>query len=200
MPRVSDAHRAARRRQILDAARICFTRNGFHATSMQDVIAGAGLSVGAVYRYFKSKDDLVIVIAQEIVGSITERLAQVGAVEPALPLVEALRRMLAAVEPDLEPDGGFRFAMQVWAESLRNPTLATLVEQIYSGIRQSFVTLARRAVTAGELPADTDVEAAGSALFSLIPGYELQRVLLGRPDPETYLVGASSLLRATIAG
>ena len=57
MPRVSDEHLAARRQQILDAARACFLRNGFHATSMQDVIGEAGLSVGAVYRYFKSKNE-----------------------------------------------------------------------------------------------------------------------------------------------
>jgi len=50
MPRVSEAHLAARRQQILDAAQIRFIRNGFHQTSMQDVIAEAGLSVGAVSR------------------------------------------------------------------------------------------------------------------------------------------------------
>src|SRR5262249_59255610 len=58
VPRVSEAHLAARRQQILDAARACFLRNGFHATSIQDVIAEGGLSVGAVYRYFKSKNDI----------------------------------------------------------------------------------------------------------------------------------------------
>ncbi|HEY9407971.1 MAG TPA: helix-turn-helix domain-containing protein, partial [Jiangellaceae bacterium] len=52
MPRVSEAHLAARRDQILQAAWTCFARDGFHATSMQDVFAEAGLSAGAVYRYF----------------------------------------------------------------------------------------------------------------------------------------------------
>ena len=46
MPRVSEDHLLARRQQILDAARVCFLRDGFHNTSMQDVIAEAGLSVG----------------------------------------------------------------------------------------------------------------------------------------------------------
>ena len=46
MPRVSEAHLAARREQIIEAATRCFLRNGFHQTSMQDVIKEAGLSVG----------------------------------------------------------------------------------------------------------------------------------------------------------
>ena len=64
VPRVSEAHLAARRQQILDAARTCFLRNGFHQTSMQDVIREAGLSVGAVYRYFPSKNDLITALAE----------------------------------------------------------------------------------------------------------------------------------------
>nr|BFE67761.1 hypothetical protein GCM10020092_010620 [Actinoplanes digitatis] len=55
VPRVSEDHLTARREQILAAARLCFLRNGLHNTSMQDLIQEAGLSVGAVYRYFKSK-------------------------------------------------------------------------------------------------------------------------------------------------
>ena len=58
MPRVTQEHLDARRRQILDAARRRFIKNGFHATSMQDVLTEADLSAGAVYRYFASKSDL----------------------------------------------------------------------------------------------------------------------------------------------
>src|SRR5919197_5412070 len=65
MPRVSEAHLERRRRQILDAARVCFIRKGFYETSMQDVFRESGLSAGAVYSYFKSKDDLVKAIATE---------------------------------------------------------------------------------------------------------------------------------------
>lgn len=198
MPRVSEAHLAARRQQILDAARVCFTRNGFHATSMQDVINEAGLSVGAVYRYFGSKEELVTAIAEQIVGAVAGQLGRIVSAEPPPPLLEALRRTIDAVEPQLGPDGAFRFAMQVWPESFRNPVFAELVTRIYTRMRGHFVELARHAVRAGELPAGTDVEAAGSALFGLVPGYGLQRVLIGQPDPQTYLAGVRALLEAKI--
>jgi TetR/AcrR family transcriptional regulator, transcriptional repressor of aconitase len=65
MPKVTHEYRDARRDQILSAARRCFLRNGFHATSVQDLVAESGLSSGAVYRYFASKDDVIIAIAEE---------------------------------------------------------------------------------------------------------------------------------------
>ncbi len=49
MPRVTLEHTAARRIQILEAARVCFIRDGFHATSMQDIQRESGLSAGAIY-------------------------------------------------------------------------------------------------------------------------------------------------------
>ncbi|MDW5326403.1 TetR/AcrR family transcriptional regulator [Plantactinospora sp. KLBMP9567] len=200
MPRVSDEHLAARRQQILDAARRCFLRNGFHATSMQDVIAEAGLSVGAVYRYFGSKQDLVTSIAESVLDGADQLFATLAATEPPLPLVEALDRALQFVESQTRQDGVFPLAIQVWSESLRDPALAESVARLYAGFRSNFVVLARRAQQAGELPADADVEAVGAALFGLIPGFALQRILAAGPDPKTYLDGVRALLASKGGG
>ena len=72
MARVSQEHLDARRRQILDGAARCFARNGFHATSMQDVLKEVDLSAGAVYRYFSGKEELIGAIVAEVLGSIRE--------------------------------------------------------------------------------------------------------------------------------
>ncbi len=58
MPKVTEAHLEARRRQILDAAWACFARNGYHQTTMQDICRESELSPGAIYRYFPSKEDI----------------------------------------------------------------------------------------------------------------------------------------------
>ena len=65
MPRVSQQYRDARRREILEAAGRCFAENGFHSTSMQDFFEASGLSAGLVYRYFRSKDELITALAGE---------------------------------------------------------------------------------------------------------------------------------------
>ncbi|MBF9129758.1 TetR/AcrR family transcriptional regulator [Plantactinospora sp. S1510] len=196
MPRVSDEHLAARRQQILDAARRCFVRNGFHATSMQDVISEAGLSVGAVYRYFSSKHELISSIAESVSDGADELFGAIVTADPPPPLVDAVDQALAFVESQMGPDGAFPLAVQVWAESLRDPQLADFVARMYGGFRTRFVTLARRTQQAGKLPPDADPEAVGAVLFGLIQGFALQRRLSAGPDRKTYLGGVRALLAA----
>src|ERR1700686_1905622 len=51
-------HRAAVRKRIIDSARKLFNRHGFECTSLNQIMAGAGLTHGVFYSYFKSKSDL----------------------------------------------------------------------------------------------------------------------------------------------
>ncbi|WP_203701252.1 TetR/AcrR family transcriptional regulator [Asanoa iriomotensis] len=194
MPRVSEAHLAARRQQILDAARRCFMRDGFHNTSMQDVIAEAGLSVGAVYRYFKSKNDLITAIAESVIGDASAMFEGLARHEPPLSPTEAVERAVTFVDRETGPDGLLRIALQVWAEAMRDPVLAEFVGNAYNRMRGHFVQLATRARDAGQLPADADVEAIGAVLFGMVPGYALQRILAAGPDAKTYAAGLRALV------
>jgi AcrR family transcriptional regulator len=193
MPKVTDAHRSARRRQILDAAARCFAGNGFHATSMQDVFRESGLSAGAVYRYFPGKSALVAAIAEEAVGQVTEAIDAIASTDPLPPLDEAMARVIEVVDTYAEADGPARIAIQVWGESLRDPSLHDVVTAMYGRARSMFDQLARRAQAAGQVPADADPEHVGAVLFALVPGYMLQRVLVGDVDPARYRAGLAAL-------
>ena len=59
MPRITEERRQARREQILDAARACLLEHGPEKVSMEMIIARSGLSTGAVYRYFKGKEEIM---------------------------------------------------------------------------------------------------------------------------------------------
>src|SRR3954451_13259143 len=96
VPRVSEEPLIARREQILAAARTCFLSQGLHNTSMQDLIQEAGLSVGAVYRYFKSKNEIINAIATTVAGGLQRHIEAVAA--ERLPLVDSLERILDAVD------------------------------------------------------------------------------------------------------
>src|SRR5262245_2916197 len=194
VPRVSAEHLTARRQQILDAARVCFLRNGFHQTSMQDVIKEAGLSVGAVYRYFPSKNDLITALAEQVIDQIAQVFGEFANEDPPPTLATAMQRATDLVTAQTGPDGALRMALQIWSEAMYDPALAVFVEQVYGRIRAILVRLAQRAVDHGDLPAGTDPQAVGVVLFSLMPGFALQRILTGGPPPETFKTGLAALL------
>jgi AcrR family transcriptional regulator len=196
MPRVSDQHLAARRQQIIDAAATCFVRDGFHGTSMQDVIREADLSVGAFYRYFRSKTELIRAIAEQVVSEILDDFDALVATEPAPPLLEVVRAGLRTADKRVDGDQRAKIAIQVWGEAVRDPELGELVAGIYRQIRSRFTSVARRARDAGQLDPGIDVEATGAALFGLLQGYLLQRLLVGHLDIDTYVAGVEALLTA----
>ncbi|MGY1607763.1 MULTISPECIES: TetR/AcrR family transcriptional regulator [unclassified Geodermatophilus] len=188
MPRVPESHLAARRDQILDAATARFAANGFQATGMADVIAASGMSAGAVYRYFRSKDELIAAIVDRILGEAAvrfEALLEEDAAPDPVDAVAAAVRMVADVAAR-EPVDVTRVAVQAWGEALRNPAVHAVVDRAYRTIRGYFVEVARRGQAAGRLPAGADPLHLGAAMFSTVIGFLLQRLLLGDVDPAAY--------------
>ena len=196
MPRVSDQYLAARRQQIIDAAVVCFVRDGFHQTSMQDVIREADLSVGAFYRYFRSKTELIRAIAGQVVSDLVGDFDALVDIEPMPPLAQAIRGGIQAADKRIDGDQRAKIAIQVWGEAVRDPELADLVAGIYRQIRERFARLARRARDAGQLDPDIDPDAVGATLFGLLQGYILQRLLVGHIDIDAYHSGVTALLTA----
>ncbi len=89
MPKISDERRAARRTQILEAAWTCFQRQGLHATTMDDIIRSAGLSAGAVYSYFPSKEELILAAVTGSLGGLRDLVGPILGARP-LPAPDVL--------------------------------------------------------------------------------------------------------------
>ena len=197
MPRVSEDHLQRRRQQIMDAARRCFIRKGFHQTSMQDVFAESGLSAGAVYRYFKSKNAIIYAIATEKQGSAVRLLEEIIKEDPLPPFEEIIERLMTHVQSILIDDGAFRIAPQVWAEALHDPAYQVIVAELFAGLRARWTVLASRMRDAGRLPEDADPEAMGATLMCVMPGFVLQRLLIGDVDARTLRAGFHALTGAS---
>lgn len=89
VPRVTDDHLAARRRQILDGARRCFAEYGYENATVRRLEQTIGLSRGAIFHHFRDKDTLFFELARED----AERMADVAAREG---LIQVMRELLAA--------------------------------------------------------------------------------------------------------
>src|ERR671914_794026 len=181
MPKVGEGPLAARRRQILDAALVCFSRRGFHQASMQAIFEESGLSPGAVYRYFKSKEEIVEAIAMETLGGFA---AALEAGPPGRP-DELMGRILDTIEAVELRDHRLRLALQVWGEALFNPAVAALV-------RKAIEVLHER--VAAELECD-DPQATARVLVAIAQGSVVQRDVYGdRFDPKEFRAAAVALL------
>ena len=120
MPKVSEDYARGRRRQILDAAAASFARKGLHSATMDDVCAEAGLSKGAVYGYFRSKDDIISALKVESVqrdGAALKMAMQSGSPE------QAFATMLEWVAGGVALDRRRLTDVQIWAQALMDARL-----------------------------------------------------------------------------
>ncbi|WP_405013880.1 TetR/AcrR family transcriptional regulator [Kitasatospora sp. NBC_01539] len=202
MARVSQAHLDARRRQILDGAARCFARNGFHATSMQDLLRESGLSAGAVYRYFASKDEIVAAIAEECFRQVRAAFADAAAAVPPPTPDILLPRVLGAVFEKASPDGDrrafARLIVQVWTETLRNEVLAAALQEGYTAMRVIWTDLAEDYRAACLMPPDTNADDVARTLIATAQGFIAQQALFGDVDPETVRAGLHTLTRMNL--
>jgi AcrR family transcriptional regulator len=70
------------RRRILAAAVLVFSRQGYRATSMNDVAAGVGLSKPALYHYVRTKQDLLVRIYEEVLDESLRSAREIVAAAP----------------------------------------------------------------------------------------------------------------------
>jgi AcrR family transcriptional regulator len=98
VPKISVDAKLKRRTQILEAAKVCFSKNGYDQTSIDDICQRAGLSKGAVYLYFKTKDELI----WSMIANQAERLSNLSRTDNSKDKLEPLRVFLNAALKDTD--------------------------------------------------------------------------------------------------
>ena len=131
MPKLTDAHFAARRKQILEATFRCLARQGYSRMTMRDIAAEADISVGTLYLYFKNKDEMVRALSEEARTvtdkGLAENFPDGGPFEILVSILESLVR-------DLDDPAGletFRVDVQLWAEALHHDSLRDLSQSFF---------------------------------------------------------------------
>ena len=183
---------AARREQILDAAEACFVRNGFHRTTMQDLSREAGMTAGNFYHYFRSKEALVLGLAERERGRgavLVERLQQDGDRRAAL--LGIFSRYLASMTRETAV-----LRLEIWSEATRNPAIAAMTEQSEAETRGWFVETFRSLATSP----DCDPTALYEIIAPLMKGVLIDRALRPNYDPASAVTRLCALIDAGLAG
>lgn len=194
MPKVTEAHSAARRQQIIDAAYRCFARKGFHQATMRDIYAEAGLSPGAIYHYFDSKDAIIQASFEfDYERSLGLFAAALQRDNPLQALYELLDFFFQGLE-SASALGAPRVNVQSWGEALVNPPLLETIQRTRTSYLEALTQLIRNAQTAGQLDPALDPQAVGRMLLSLYYGLELQKALDSSVAIEPYAQAIKTLL------
>jgi TetR/AcrR family transcriptional regulator, repressor for uid operon len=183
MPRVSTAFKADRRAEILAAAQGCFSRSGFHQTSMQEICAEAKMSPGNLYRYFPSKEAIIAGIAEQNRADAAQSFAAVmQSPEFFQGLAQLARHHL--VDRTQEEIG---LCAEIMAESRRNPAVARIFQDIERDVKERMAAMLRHAAERKEIAAGLDHEAVATALMVLADGMSWRRSVDPSFDAETIL-------------
>ena len=198
MAKVSDAHLAARRRSIVVAACGVFSRKGVESATMAEIALEAGLSPGALYRYFENK----------------EQLANSCMSENATDLEDQWKR---TPDDSTDPLREFQDLSRKTFGTLNDPDEHThtllMLEHIVMGVRQGDADLAdlragfaktregisQRLALAkanGQLPSGLDPELSAGALFSFYLGARVSKAVDSEIDTTGQLDQMLGLLRA----
>ena len=152
-----------RREQLLAAAIRCFGKTGYYGTTMDAVAVDAGLSKGSLYRFFKSKDELLLAILDEFVSEI-DRQILANALETGV-----LRQIFNMCRTSIEFMSGQQQLLSVWFEFFHHDVGKVRMQEIYAKNRQELGELIKAGVESGEI-APTSVQGAVDAILAFVEG------------------------------
>lgn len=196
MPKVTEAHLEARRNQILTAACKCFARQGFHQTTMRDLCQEAELSPGAIYNYFKSKDDIIKAMA-EMGRKNTHNFLQ--STRPDDPAPRALAAMLGSVVDFLDTSQGTesaRLDVRLWGELIHAPHVRKLFLEGCDSVAKQLTEILQEGQRRGEISPQVSPDTAARVFVAIILGLQVQKAM----NTEWDLTGCTKVITALLDG
>jgi AcrR family transcriptional regulator len=195
MPKVSDEYKESKRREIAEAAMRAFERKGFQAASMSDIIAESGASAGAIYGAYRSKAEIVHVVATTLVNDRLLAGEEYLTRDPLPVPGEVVGLMMRSLA---EAISSTDILVQLWGEAITDPELreitSTIMDRFEAAYRGYLIAWHEKA---HGLPTEaaSDIARRVAPLFvSMSQGYIIQSALRDDFDGEAYLAAAAEFL------
>jgi AcrR family transcriptional regulator len=173
MPKTSAAAKEARREQILQAALRCFAQRGYYATTIEDLVVETGLSRGALYLYFPSKEALYLALADRwncgLEAAIRRQMTPDLSPMAILQLIIEVTGAQVAAEVD-----ACRVLMEGWILGRTLPALEDQVQRQQAQALQVFEQLLQAGVASGEVRHDLAIQLQAQVLLATLLGLMIQ--------------------------
>ncbi len=184
MPKISDERKAERREQILEGARRCFAEHGYEGATVVKLEREIGLSRGAIFNYFPSKEDLFIELAVRDSARMSEVWINQG--------LDAVVREVVELDP-----AWLSVYLELFRRARTDPYFKTRFEARHEDLAAVNRARIEEAQRGGELRDDLSAKEIGTFVNLVLNGLALLRAG-GDELPSTELV--LSLLRDAIGG
>jgi TetR/AcrR family transcriptional repressor of uid operon len=194
MPKLKPDIQRARREHILDAAEQCFGRAGFHRTTMHDICKEAGVSPGALYVYFDSKEALIAGISERDRAEFAERFDTLAA---APDLLEALRALGEQYFLE-EPARSHLMCIEIGLESTRNPRIGEIFQRVDRYIADSFEKLFAKLHAEGRIAPALDIPTTAKAFMVVADGMFWRRAVDPSFNAAAVMPAVLQLIRALL--
>jgi AcrR family transcriptional regulator len=180
VPRVSVAHEQEVRDRIVAAALRVFGEKGYRRSTVQDVVRESGLSVGAIYTYFRSKDELFLASCDLSSGAgLAELATRLAAGRTTLDRLRiAIDVYLDSID-EFQGMPGQATLIQAWAEADQEPGVREMLVRRREQLVGAGRLLLEEGVQRGELPAWLDLDAFARGYIGMLDGLMLQRIEAG---------------------
>lgn len=175
MPKVTLEHFAQRKQQILQDCIVCFSRKGFHQTSMRDLCEALNISAGGLYRYFGSKEEIIHAMVEE---DHTQWLSAFSTLSPDLSFRDSLVALAAMAEKIYTTSREINSVwLQIHAESASNPSVQKLIEQHYRSFSKMLEQVIKRAQARRELTSHFSAAVLANFIISAFDGLMMRMVV-----------------------
>ncbi len=195
MPKLAPKTHHARREHILDAAERCFITKGFHPATMDDICREAGVSPGALYTYFASKEELIVGLCEREKDRFGKELSQMYEACDFLAALQSMAEQYCCHEP-IEK---VRLHVEIGAEAGRNAVIGNTVRSIDKTVSASLVHLLERERDQGRIEPRVPIEIIVRAMGALGDGLFLRRTLDPNFDPKSIIPAMMTMIGALLA-
>ena len=179
MPKLKPEELETRKREIIDAARACFLRSGFHRTTTDEICREASITPGGLYHYFGSKEELIAAVIETSATAAVDRMKEL--IAESMDAESAFRQVSsffseAMQDPDL--DNATRLELEIWVEGMKNERLFEKSQRAWAMRRKWLEALVERGVKDGIYnPETVEPRALSSLLIAIYLGLRFGRLM-----------------------
>lgn len=175
VPRVTEEQKQVNYERILWAAATLFANKGYHETSMNDIVKQSGLSKGAIYGHFQSKEHLFLAIQERQLVVDLNQLRGLfvegdSATEKLIKSVDAVFASMCECPRDT-----CRIILEFYVAASRMVSLQPKLNAYYSAVNEFITEIINEGIQAGEFRSDIDVTAISTIFMAMLNGLQFYR-------------------------